>query len=468
MKRNMDDKPLPPAPRCPNCDRLERRVRELEAEIERLRGLVEELQRGVKRQSSPFSKGPPKPDPKKPGRKEGDAYGTKAHRPPPTEVDETYDAPAPCSCPGCGGSIELLTVVSQFQVEVPRRPIRRRFDVGIGRCRNCGRRVQGRHPLQTSDALGAAASQLGPEAQALMVHMNKDLGVSHGKITRFFQSAFGISVSRGGSVQVILRAGERCGPAYREIELAVRRSAEVVPDETGWRVGGVGRWLWAFVTRMAVLYTIRNSRGYDVPEEVLGADYAGRMTHDGWSVYDRFFFAFHQQCLGHLLRRCVHLLETARRGAVRFPRAVKALLRAALKLRDRREARGISWRGFAVARGRLAARLDRLLEWHRTNAANERFAAHLDKHRDQILNFLQVRGMPATNWAAEQAIRPAVVNRKVWGGNRTENGAVAQSRLMSVLRTCVQLGRDGIRFLCSTLRAPPSRPPRLLLNAARV
>ena len=34
------------------------------------------------------------------------------------------------------------------------------------RCAACGRRVQGRHPLQTSDALGAAAAQLAARAVA--------------------------------------------------------------------------------------------------------------------------------------------------------------------------------------------------------------------------------------------------------------------------------------------------------------
>ena len=63
---------------------------------------------------------------------------------------------------------------------------------------------------------------------------------------------------------------------------------------------------------------------------------------------------------------------------------------------------------------------------------------------------------------AEQAIRPAVVNRKVWGGNRTLRGARAQSVLTSVLRTCVQQGKDVLTFLSQTLRGQP--PPLLPRN----
>lgn len=57
----------------------------------------------------------------------------------------------------------------------------------------------------------------------------------------------------------------------------------------------------------------------------------------------------------------------------------------------------------------------------------------------------------ATNHWAEQAIRPAVVNRKVWGGNRTWNGAPAQSILMSVIRTCGQRAVEPFTFLLEVL-----------------
>ena len=60
-------------------------------------------------------------------------------------------------------------MASQYQEEIPEvRPIVRRFDIEVGRCSQCRRRVQGRHALQTSDALGAAGAQLGPGVVALV------------------------------------------------------------------------------------------------------------------------------------------------------------------------------------------------------------------------------------------------------------------------------------------------------------
>jgi transposase len=105
-----------------------------------------------------------------------------------------------------------------------------------------------------------------------------------------------------------------------------------------------------------------------------------------------------------------------------------------------------------VARGRLDQELADAIFPLKSNAANERLAQHLWNHRDQLLTFLRVPGVDATNWRAELAIRFGVILRKVWGGNRTWVGARAQSVLMSVWRTCWQQGCSALDFLSQLLR----------------
>jgi transposase len=442
---------------------LERRNAELEARVATLEKIIDDLRRGGKRQAAPFAKSPPKSDPKKPGRKPGDDYGTKARRAIPPRIDEVHAAPLPHACPACGGTrVRRTHTARQYQAEIPRAVIYRRFDVQVGCCRDCGKRVQGRHPLQTSDALGAAASQLGPDAQALAVHLNKQAGLSHGKIKALFRSVLGLGLSRSGSCQAVLRAGRRCEGNYAAIVDRVRSADHVVPDETGWRVGGHTAWLHAAATRGAVAYLIHRNRGFDASAALLGEDFAGHMTHDGWAPYKRFWRATHQPCLAHLLRRCEDLLETATRGAVNFPRKVKAILKEALGVRDGRDAGTISAAGAKRRAGELDRRAEALLRPRKTSAPNERLAAHLWANRKHLFTFLRRDGIDATNWRAEQAIRPAVVNRKVWGGNRTWAGARAQSVLMTVLRTAESMGRDALEFLSSLLRAPAGRRPLLI------
>jgi transposase len=199
--------------------------------------------------------------------------------------------------------------------------------------------------LQTSDALGAAAAQLGPDAQAAVVELNKQAGLSHGKVARCLESLFGIPLSRGGSVHTVLRAASCCEPVYEGIRQSVGHSEWVVPDETGWRVGGHPAWLHALVGPEATAYVIDPSRSGAVAQAILGLDCDGTMIHDGWSPYDRFESARHQQCLNHLLRRADATAATATRGAVCFPRRVAELLRAGLDLRDHHAASGELGRG---------------------------------------------------------------------------------------------------------------------------
>ena len=436
---------------------LKARVADLERQLAQTLRKLEESHRAQKRQAAPFSKGAPNPDPKPPGRKAGPNYGLHAHRGAPREIDQVIPVPLPSSCTDCGGDLEPLETVCQFQEEIPRKPILRRFDIAVGCCVRCGKRHQGRHPLQTSDATGAAAVQLGPDAQTMVALMKNRLGLSYGDIARGLDDFYGISLTRGGAAQMVLRAGERVEAAYRGIQNVIRRSRVLYPDETGWKVRGLLQWLWTFVSKTATLFVIRDSRGHDVLEEILGMSWSGKMTHDGWMPYDRLLKALHQQCLQHLIRRCKGLLEVATRGAVRFPRAMLNLFHGAFALRDRRDAGELSPHGLLVAIGRLEARLEGLLNWSLSNKDNLRLQNHVAKHHDEIFPFLKYPGLEGTSWPADQASRPAIVNRKVFGGNREPSGARAQERLASLVATCTQRGVDIFSYLTRVLRAPPDR-----------
>ena len=85
---------------------------------------------------------------------------------------------------------------------------------------------------------------------------------------------------------------------------------------------------------------------------------------------------------------------------------------------------------------------------------DRRLVKHLANERNALLTFLTNPGVDATNWRGELAIRPAVVNRKVWAGNRTEFGAGTQARMITFFRTAAQQGVDPIRLLVSLARAP--------------
>jgi len=192
--------------------RLEKRLAARDAEVPRKDGFIlsqrdrideltrslEEVRRAGKLQAAPFSKGNPKQAPKRPGRKSGEAHGRHGHRPvPERDPDWTLDAPLPPCCPDCGGVIDHERDAEQFQLDVPEvRATLTRFKVAIGRCRGCKARVQGRHPEQTSDGLGAAGSQLGPHLKTWGMWLHYRMGLSFGKVSEVL-AHIGVKVTAG-------------------------------------------------------------------------------------------------------------------------------------------------------------------------------------------------------------------------------------------------------------------------------
>ncbi len=444
---------------------LARRDRELAAKDQRiaeLERIIEELGRRGKRQAAPFSKGTPSLDPKRPGRKPGEGYGHQALPKRPRRVDDTVRVGCPLWCRHCHGRVRLHGTGHQYVLDLPEvRPHVTEFVVDYGYCEECGRRVQGRHPRQVSDVLEVGTVHLGPGVISFAAYLNKVGGLSYGKTVAVIERMSGLRLSRSTCCRVLLRLARKAAPSYGGLVESVRASPVVYPDETGWRIGGWPAWLWAYVTPRATVYAIERGRGYAEASAILGKDYSGVIGADGWGAYRRFQQAQHQTCLAHLLRRCREMIEVSWGAGLCFPRRVSTLLHDALDLRDRYVCGEVSRHGARVARGFLRRRLDALLEPNFRSGSNRRLAAHLRRNRDALFLFVDRKNVEATNWPAEQAIRPAVVNRKVWGGNRTVAGARAQAILMSIFRTCQQQMLDPFLVFARMLRSPVARPQSL-------
>src|SRR5512135_1747958 len=340
--------------------RQARLIEELRPEVERLKAELEQARRAGKRQAAPFSKGPPKPHPKRPGRRPGHSP---SHRPapPPEQVDRTVEVPRPTNCPECHAPLDdaPVTVHDQYQIDLPEpRPVVTRFRVPVVRCPLCRRRVQGRHPEQTSDALGAAAVQYGPRRLAFAADLKHRLGVPYRKCASALGTLCGLTIVPSALVRSGHRLRRLARPSYDGLIEAARRSPVQHADETGWKIGGHPAWLWDFADRHATIYVIRRSRGHEVAEEVLGSDYRGVLVSDCFPAYDP-LACLKSKCAAHLLRRCSELARSQVRGAVRFPRRVATLLRKALALTRRRGR--IGGHGYAVVRGRVLAEWGRVL-----------------------------------------------------------------------------------------------------------
>jgi transposase len=191
---------------------------------------------------------------------------------------------------------------------------------------------------------------------------------------------------------------------------------------------------------------------------VLGAGFDGVIERDGWAPYRKFVQASHQTCTAHLLRRCAGMIEDASEQDRRVPQALKDILKDSLALRAARDAGKVSPEALATQVMVLRGRVDDLLASPTTHPGSARLLKHLGKESAHLFTFLERDGVEATNWKGEQAIRPAVVNRKSWGGNFTWGGADTQEVLTSLLATARLQGKDPISILVPLLT---SSTPRL-------
>lgn len=428
---------------------LKEMVASRDQRITELASLLEESRRSGKRQAAPFSKGRHAGEAATPGRKPGPDHGRHEHRAaPPTVPDRELDAALPTCCLHCGGAVELEREAEQFQTDLPAiRPVVTRFRVEVGRCANCRRRVQGRHPEQTSDALGAAGSQVGPMAKSWGLWLHYGLGLSFAKCAELL-GRLGIGVTAGALCQAAQSTGTSLVPVHAEILRRANASPVVTADETGWRVDGSSAWLWVVATEGVTAYNVADGRGFEEACEILFAGYDGVLVRDGWAPYRRYGHATHQSCTAHFLRRCGEMIEANPAWARGTPRQVKAMLLDALAARD------LNARRRKAVICDLRERIELLAEQAHPYDANRKLVAHLHNERDALFTFLARPDVPATNWRAEQGVRPAVVNRKVCGGNRTWRGAATQGRLMTLLRTATQQGVDALDWLARFARAP--------------
>ncbi|MGH9093424.1 MAG: IS66 family transposase [Acidimicrobiales bacterium] len=436
---------------------LNETLAERDARVAELEDLLEESRRSGKRQAAPFRHGDPTENPKRPGRKTGAAHGRHGHRLPPPEPDRSLEAALPDACPHCGGQIDHVRDAEQFQTDLPALPppATTRFNVAIGRCRTCGRRVQGRHPEQTSDALGAAGAQVGPNAKSWAAWLHYSLGVPFAKISRLFAERLGLSVTAGAICQSAQSTSTDLVPVSADIRAGINAAPVVVMDETGWRVNAEPWWTWVATTPGLTYYDVAAGRGFAQATGLLDADYSGTIVHDGWSAYGGYEgatggyqAATHQTCVRHFTRRCEELIESLPDWARGTPREVRGLLGEALDARDE----GKKQRREVIAD--LTERVELLHEQAHPHDECRKLVNHLYNNRRALFTFLADPDVDATSWRAEQAIRPTTVTRKVCGGNRSDRGAETQGRMMTLFRTASQQGVDAVEFLVHLARAP--------------
>jgi transposase len=431
---------------CAGCRQRDARIKELaarltrvEAENGRLRRELESTRREQSRQANRFRRRNLKKRRKKSGRKLGHPA---AVRPTP-KPDRVVEVPLD-ECPDCHAPLYDCDTVTQFQTDLPPIvPIVTQFKIQTGYCTCCHAYCQGRHPEQISDAIGVAGNTLGPVVLTMAAELKHRLGVPYRKICDFFATYCDLEICPATFVRAEQRLADKALPTYNLLLDVLRRAHVVHADETGWRIGRLNAWLWVFSSKDTTIYVIRQSRGSDVPEEILGSAFDGYLVVDGLKVYDVFEVA-KGRCNAHLLRRCKELVESVPTAEQKHVQTLSELIQQAIRLAQRREQ--LSSATYSRRVQGIEDALDAWLDHVPLDGSADlnRLVKHVASHRGEWLVFLHDAEVPPTNNHAEQMLRPAVITRKVGGCNKTLLGALVHGVLASLMVTCKRQGR---RFL---------------------
>lgn len=452
--------------------RLRQQVADLAAKLEAALAEIERLKRGGKRQATPFSKGSRKPDPEKPGRKPGEGPFRFRTAPDPAAVTgPTVVIPVEVSaCPRCGGALKAAGHETVWVTDLPPVPQvqTRAYQVALGRCGACGKRVRGAHPEVAPDQTGATAHRLGRRLLAAAHLLHYGVGVPVRQVPHVLRLLCGAQVTQSALTQDALRrAAGSVGQAYQELRQELARAPAVHTDDTGWSVGGENAWLMTFTTEDTAVYQVRRRHRNEEVREVLPSDYAGVLCSDRGKSYDAKELAGvrQQKCLAHVLRNLAEVREEKRGRGRWFAAKLQELLRGALSLWHRWQAG--DWaadpEGFAAARAVLVRRVtEHLRDRQLRDRDNQRLLDELGWHQDRgnLLRFLFELHVEPTNNRAERALRGAVIARKVSQCNKNAAGAEAFGAFTSVVKTlakrCPEQALEALVrvFATGTLPAP--------------
>ena len=178
-----------------------------------------------------------------------------------------------------------------------------KYELGKQECA-CGNEVVAEHPDCPE------TGRFGPHLLAQTALLRYHGRLPHRKQAELFDWQLDHPVSPATIYNMTERVADRLRPAYEEVKDSVRESDVIYCDETGFPVDGDQHWAWTFVTDEDVFYTIDESRGCQVLEDVLGDELAedSTLSCDGWTAYPSYHGKL-QRCWAHLLREAKYVAE---------------------------------------------------------------------------------------------------------------------------------------------------------------
>ena len=344
------------------------------------------------------------------------------------------------NCPDCGRKLKGGWEHSRRQtIEIPDTPIKITDHVLIARrCGACGKV----HIPKLGIADGVVGKcRIGPRLMSLIATLSIAKRMPQRSIQKLLESLYGVHISLGEITEILHKVAGFAKHIVQWILRKIRGSPHAHCDETGWREDGMNGYLWSLSTPSLRYFHFVCSRAGGVAKLLLGMCFTGVLVCDFYGGYN-FYDGPIQRCWVHYLRDLKKLVEANpdNESVYKWVESIKDIYKAAKK---------IARRGFIDSirvefRQQLEMKLMEIAQpYLKDKSAPQRVLANrIEKHLGELFTFVAYPGCPSGNNAAERAIRPAVIARKVSGGTRSKNGSNTRTALMSVFGTWTLQGKD--------------------------
>lgn len=320
-------------------------------------------------------------------------------------------------------------------------------------CSTCG-------PLPSGVPTGQAGPRLIAFAGLLMACFRQ----SKRRAAQFLSMILNQPASSGWMVLLQNRAADAVLPAYDELAKQLADQALLNIDESPTKEGQAKAWVWAFVAATFTFFACRTSRAADVLKELLGDSFTGMIHCDRARMY--WSFGCLQWCWAHLKRDFQALIDgpcpTAKRLGHDLMRPTKELFALWKKVRDGTMSRRVFRQRMKPIRRQIESYLLRGYFDARTHG----FCKELYEYRERLWSFVDIEGVEPTNNAAEQALRHAVIWRKLSFGTQSAAGSRFVERLLTVIETCRRQSRNVFSWLVEAVQAHISQQPAPSLLSA--
>jgi hypothetical protein len=355
-----------------------------------------------------------KSDPKKPKGKKRGAPGF--HRPKPKDSSVTEEHSYLLKkCPACHHSVGgVVDTVIKFEEDINLVPVNivKKYIITRHWCNHCEEYVKS--PKVPS------IKRIGNNVLGYILYARYRLNLPFSKIQESLRDLHNFKISEGEIFEKLKEAETLFGSDYQSICELIKQATVVHADETGWRMDGENWWLWVFVTPGGdTRFTIEETRGKGVAQDALGDKKDRVIISDGYAAYKN-LEGENQQCWVHLLR------AAKLRSMELYTELARLYQKLILELEKPVSARDVAY---------FTGELEKMIEKKYDEPLAKKVQNRLQRDLSAFLTCLKFEGVRPENNAAERAIRPQVIMRKIFGGSRSLDGAKAHEVNSSVLTT---------------------------------